>query len=74
MSDNLKNRGPADRRLLSSQPHEIGHVISKYTKANSDLPRDQVVKQIFKARDQIAPSESRAKFTQQVEKNINRLR
>lgn len=70
MSDNLNNRGPQDRRLLSSQPHEIGYVISKLTKAHPDLPREKVVKAIFAARDEIKPSESREKFTKAVEKRL----
>lgn len=70
MSDNLKDRGAADRRLVSSQPHEVGYVIKKLTAANPNVPRDQVVKAIFKARDEIGPSESRKKFMDAAQKNI----
>lgn len=70
MSDNPNKRGRQDRQTVSRQPHELGHVISKVTKAHSDMPREQVMKAIFAARDKIAPSEGRTKLMQEIEKRL----
>lgn len=70
MSDNPNKRGRQDRQTVSSQPHEVGYVISKLTKANPSVPREQVVKAIFAARDQIAPSEGRTKLMQAAQRKL----
>jgi len=57
MSDNPSKRGRQDRRTVSRQPNEVGHVILQLTQRHIDVFRDQVVKSIFAARDAIVPTE-----------------
>lgn len=74
MSDNPSKRGRQDRQSVSRQPHEVGYVIRQLTQRHPDLPRDQVVKSIFAARDAIAPSEGRSKLMTDAERRIGKLK
>jgi hypothetical protein len=73
MSDNPHLRGRQDRQSVSRQPHEVGYVIRQLTQRHPDVPRDQVVKSIFAARDAIAPSEGRTKLLADAERRIAKL-
>jgi hypothetical protein len=72
MSDDPNKRGRQDRQTVSSQPHEVGYAIGKLAQANPNVPREQVAKAIFAARDQIAPSEGRQKLMAAAQKKIDR--
>lgn len=74
MSDNPNKRGRQDRQSVSRQPHEVGYVISQLAQRHSDVPRDQVVKSIFAARDAIAPSEGRRRLMAEAERRIEKLK
>lgn len=70
MADNPNKRGRQDRQNVSSQRHEIGYAISQLAKANPNVDRDKVAKAIFKARDEIAPSEGRRKLMDAAQRKL----
>ena len=72
MSDDPNKRGRQDRQTVSSQPHEVGYAIGQLAKVNPSVPREQVAKAVFAARDAISPSEGRSKLMREAQRRINR--